>query len=310
MPLAMQHYRSLYEVSLNGAWLTIGSFDGVHRGHQEIIRQLTAGAHEQHAPAVVLTFFPHPAMVLRGQTGPFYLTTPDERAALLGSLGVDVVITQAFDRNFSNTSARDFLVMLKDRLDVRHLCVGPDFALGRGREGDVTLLTKLGPELGYTLKVFSPVEISGQVISSTRIRSLLTEGNVSMVEQLLGRPYRVTGEIIRGDGRGRTIGIPTANLAVWQEQLLPAVGVYACRAWVDGRPWAAAANLGVRPTFEGTATLSVEAHLLDFDGDLYGRRLSLDFETRLRGEQKFPSVQALISQIQADIVQARSLIAL
>ncbi len=304
----MHHYRSLNEILLREAWLTIGSFDGVHRGHQEIIRQLTAGAHAHAAPAVVLTFYPHPSMVLRGQNAPFYLTTPEVRAVLMGELGVDVVITHPFDRALSNMLAQDFLALLKSRLGICHLCVGRDFALGRGRQGDAHLLARLGEEMGFTLNVFPPVEISGQIVSSTRIRSLLADGDVTNAAELLGRPYRVSGEVIHGDGRGRKIGIPTANLSFWKEQLLPAVGVYASRLWVDGIAWPAATNIGFRPTFEGDRRLSVEAHILDFNRDLYGQHVTLDFVARLRGEQKFSGIEALMEQIRQDIVQTRQLV--
>jgi riboflavin kinase/FMN adenylyltransferase len=305
----MQLFSSLDNTHTDGVWLTIGSFDGVHRGHQEIIRRLAAGAHAQTVPAVVLTFYPHPAIVLRGSNGPFYLSSPNERAEIIGGLGVDIVILQRFDRQLADTSARDFIMRLKERLGLRHLLVGHDFTLGRGREGDIPTLNRLGKEFSFEVEVHQPVLRDGQVISSSQIRSALTDGNVERAQQLLGRAYRLTGEVVPGDGRGRTIGIPTANLKTWSEQLLPSTGVYACQAHIRDKVFRAATNIGVRPTFDGTSTfLHVEAHLLEFQGDLYGQKVHLDFLTRLRGEQKFPNVQALVAQIQEDITRTRQLV--
>jgi riboflavin kinase/FMN adenylyltransferase len=305
----MQLFSSLDNTHTDGVWLTIGSFDGVHRGHQEIIRRLVAGAQAHAVPAVVLTFYPHPAVVLRGSNGPFYLSSPNERAEIIGGLGVDIVILQRFDRQLADTSARDFIMRLKERLGLRHLLVGHDFTLGRGREGDIPTLNRLGKEFSFEVEVHQPVLRDGQVISSSQIRSALTDGNVERAQQLLGRAYRLTGEVVPGDGRGRTIGIPTANLKTWSEQLLPSTGVYACQAHIRDKVFRAATNIGVRPTFDGTSTfLHVEAHLLEFQGDLYGQKVHLDFLTRLRGEQKFPNVQALVAQIQEDITRTRQLV--
>jgi riboflavin kinase/FMN adenylyltransferase len=305
----MQLFSSLDSTHLDGVWLTIGSFDGVHRGHQEIIRRLVAGAHTNASQAAVLTFFPHPAVVLRGVNGPFYLTSPEERAALIGSLGIDFIIIQQFDRQLAGTSARDYVMKLKEHVGIQQLLVGQDFALGRGREGNIPTLRQLGNEFGFEVVVNQPVLLEGQVISSSQIRSELTAGNVERANQLIGRSYRITGEVIPGDGRGHTIGIPTANLNPWHEQLLPGAGVYACQAWTaDDKVYQAATNIGVRPTFDGSGSYQhVEAHLLDYTGDLYGQNIHLDFLTRLRGEQKFASAQALVAQIQEDITKIRQL---
>jgi riboflavin kinase/FMN adenylyltransferase len=302
----MQHYSILESASLKNSWLTIGTFDGVHRGHQAILTELVAGAHAKNCPAVVLTFHPRPAAVLQGLSGPFYLTSPDERAEQMARLGVDVVFTLPFTREIAATTAEDFMRRLREHLDVRVLLVGEDFALGRGREGNIERLQQLGQILGYEVRSLNRVTANGQPISSTRIRSLLTEGDVAAAADMLGRLYRLQGEVVHGDGRGRTIGIPTANVAFWDEQMLPANGVYACRATWQGQSWAAATNVGLRPTFSGEKALSVEAHLLNFKGDIYGQQLRLDFLHRLRGEQKFPSVEALIEQIRRDIEETRS----
>jgi riboflavin kinase/FMN adenylyltransferase len=305
----MLHHSSLKGLHLQGAWLTIGSFDGVHRGHQAIVRKLVAGAHAVGAPAVVLTFFPHPSIILRGRSGPFYLTSPDERATVLGQLGVDHVITLKFDKTLASQTARSFVQSLYDHLGLRHLCIGHDFALGRGREGDLPFLQNLGKELGYTINIMRPILHQGQVVSSSRIRATLLEGDVQSAKAMLGRQYQVQGEVVAGDGRGRTIGIPTANLEVWPERLLPKSGVYACLACVDGQTHRAVVNIGVRPTFESQEALPrAEAHLLDYAGDLYGKDMTLLFVARLRDEQRFPGVQALVNQIQADISKAKKIL--
>ena len=306
----LRHLLSLADAALNNAWLTIGTFDGVHLGHQEIIRGLVAGAHAEGAPAVVLTFHPHPAVVVRKRQGAFYLTLPEERAALLGELGVDVVITQTFDLQLAATSAPDFIRILKERLGLRQLWVGYDFALGHGRTGNVDVLRELGESFDYQLHVVPPVTEGQQVISSSQIRSLLEAGEVQQASRLLGRPYRLGGQVTHGDGRGRTIGIPTANLDTGDEKLVPGRGVYACLADIGGQRWAAATNIGVRPTFDGQETVPhVEAHLLGFTGDLYDQVLQLSFLERLRGEQRFANIQALVAQIEQDIAHTRQIAA-
>ena len=314
IPGFMQHYCSLDDVDLHDApfaakpWLTIGSFDGVHRGHQAILSQLTAGAHAEGAPAVVITFHPHPSRVLRNRQGPFYLTDPDERAALLGELGVDVVITHPFDLAVAGLSAHEFMSRLHQRLGVKHLCIGHDFALGRGREGDFAALQRLGGEFGYTVNSLPAVELAGKVISSSQIRAALTDGDVTLAGRLLGRPYRVSGAVIHGDGRGRTINIPTANLEIWNERLIPKPGVYACLAHIAGSDRPAVTNIGHRPTFDGqTLEIHVETHVLDFKQDLYGQELGLSFIERLRDERRFSGVTELVEQIQRDIAKAREL---
>lgn len=303
----MQHYQSLDDIHLHGAWLTIGSFDGVHQGHQAIIKILTAGAQASGVPAVVLTFHPHPAVILRNRQEPYYLTSPEERAARLGDLGVDVVITHPFSREFASQSAIEFMQRLKNQTNLLHLLVGYDFALGRNREGDPEALRRLGHELGYSLDIMEPVYNGGQVISSSQIRSALTEGRIEEANHLLGWTYQVSGKVVHGDGRGRTIGIPTANLEPWPGKLLPRTGVYACLAHIEGRTWQAVSNIGVRPTFENQPpTPRLETHLLNFNADLYQSQVSLTFVKRLRDEQRFPDVSSLIAQIHRDILQARS----
>ncbi|GAB4581171.1 MAG: bifunctional riboflavin kinase/FAD synthetase [Anaerolineales bacterium] len=305
----MQHFGSLSSLSVQNAWLTMGTFDGVHRGHQAIIRQLVAGAHAENAPAVVITFDPHPVAVLRPEKTPRTLTPPDVRAALLGALGVDIVITHPFTHEVAALSARDFLTQLKTHLGFTQFWVGYDFAMGHNREGNIPTLRRLGEQMGYTVHVVEPVAFEGKTVSSSQIRKLIAEGQMEETAELLGRPYSLSGKVIEGAKRGRTIGIPTANLSADDSLAIPARGVYACRVWVNARVVDAVTNIGLRPTFEnGPARTSVEAHLLDFSEDLYGQVIQLEFHARLREEQKFSGVEALVAQIRQDIAQARALL--
>lgn len=305
----MSHYHSLEAASLTGSWLTIGVFDGVHRGHQEIIRQLTAGAHASGAPAVLLTFTPHPAKVLAGREIPC-LTTPDERAEILFGLGVDEVITLPFTRELAELSAENFMAELKQHLGLKKLLIGYDFALGKGRAGNFQRLGEIGKSLDYEVLAVEAVRLKDDVISSTLIRQSIADGAVALAAVKLGRYYSVQGPVIPGDGRGRTIGIHTANIDTPAGKALPANGVYACWAFIaDQEKRPAVTNIGLRPTFTGgEAVPRVEAHLLDYSADLYGKTLKLEFVERLRGEQKFPSIDALLAQIRADIERARELL--
>ena len=306
----MQHYYGLHDVALKNAWVTIGAFDGVHLGHRQIIDQITAEAHAVGAPAVVLTFYPHPSMVLRGPQESFYLTLPDEKAALLSRAGVDAVITYPFDLEVAAVSARDFIKGLKDHLGFKHLWIGHDFALGRGREGNANLLKEIGRDMDFDVRVIEAFQIEGETVSSSRIRKLLEAGQIEQANKLLGRPHYVIGEVVVGNRRGRTIGIPTANLKVDKIRAVPGAGVYACIAEFDGKQFQAVTNVGVRPTFETEPVAPrMEAHLLDFHGDIYGKNIELRFLARLRDEQRFDGVDALVTQIKADIVQARKIFA-
>ena len=305
----MRHYHSLEEVSIKNTWLTIGVFDGVHRGHREIIRKLTSGAHSNGEPAVLLTFDPHPASVLSGQEIKC-LTTPDERAELMGKLGVDIVITQAFTRDLAASTAMEYMSRIKQALDLKHLLIGYDFALGRGREGSANRLAEIGRELGYDVEVIGVVSDESGVISSTEIRKLVATGNVSEAAQLLGYPYSLGGEVIRGAGRGRTINFPTANIDYSQKKAIPSNGIYACWAYLGDEKFMAATNIGFNPTFTpDRQTPSLEAYLLDFDRDIYGQHVKLEFVSRIRNELKFNSVQALIWKIQEDVDKTRELLA-
>ncbi len=266
-------------------------------------------AYQTGAPTVVLTFFPHPAAVLRGLSGPLYLTSPEEREELLGKLGVDAVVTLTFDRELAALTAEAFMRQLSARLGLKKLWVGPGFALGHNREGDVRTLERLGDQLGYSLEVIQPLRVDGHLLSSSSLRKALSAGDVDQVARGLGRWYILSGEVVHGDGRGHNLGIPTANLKIWSEQLIPGYGIYACWAWIDGQRWSAVTSIGVRPTFEPQpVTATIEAHLIDFNRNLYGKKLRLEFVARLRDELRYDSVEALIRQIKIDIKNAKGLL--
>lgn len=306
----MTHYRSFEDIQLKDAWVTIGSYDGVHLGHQEIIKNLTAGAHSMGAPAVVLTFYPHPALVLGKRKDPYYLTTPETKSELLEDLGVDVIITLPFNIELSQLSAFAFMEMVSRHLGVRMLWVGHDFALGKGREGNVERLKEIGVSLNYQVQVLQPVKLDGEVVSSSAIRVALQAGDVERAARFLGRPHMVPGVVVPGDGRGKTIGVPTANMDVPEEIAVPKTGVYVCRVAIHGQDLGAVTNIGVRPTFEtDTVRPRVETHILDYQEDLYGKNIRLKFLSRIRDEQRFPDIQSLIAQIHSDISIGRKVLA-
>ena len=285
--------------------LTIGAFDGVHLGHQALIRRMVTGAHRGGMQAVVLTFDPLPRRVLgRGENG--LLSTLDERMALLEPLGVDGVVVLPFDRETAATPAADFVALLVTRLALRGLWVGPDFALGHQQEGDVPFLRTMGTQYGFALHVFEEnVVWEGLPVRSSRIRRAVRAGDMRQANGCLGRPYRLAGVVVHGEQRGRRLGFPTANLALPAERLLPANGVYVCRAHLPSGSFAAITNVGTRPTFDHHPA-DVETHLLDFSADIYGELLRVDFLHRLRAERRFPSAAALVAQIRRDEIAARA----
>ena len=305
----MPHFRSLDALSLQGAWLTVGVFDGVHRGHQLLLHQLVGGAHAAGSPAVVLTFDPHPAVVLGGKMDFKSLTTAQERFELLQEQGVDVVITQTFDQALADQTAEEFMLRAVRALGLVRLVVGYDTALGRGRQGDAKHLAAIGQQLGFTVQVIPALAENGAALSSTAIRHLVESGEVSAAAAQLGRRYSLKGAVIHGDGRGRHINIPTANVQPPPGKAIPANGVYACWAWTGGETHPAVTNIGIRPTFTPEEFIPhIEAHLLGFDRELYGQEVKLEFVEHLRPEQKFPSIDALITQIHADIEKAKGIL--
>lgn len=293
--------------TLPAAVLTIGAFDGIHLGHQHLIDTAVARAAALGVQSAVLTFHPNPDRVLAPERAHPWLTDADEQTRQIAARGVDLLIVVPFTRETAQETAEAFMVQVCATLDLRELWVGHDFALGRGRQGTLDELRRIGERLGYRAESVGPLLLDGLPVSSTRIRAALDAGDLALTNALLGRAYALAGVVIHGDARGRTIGFPTANLAIDAGRALPGNGVYACRAEVGGRRYDAVTNIGVRPTFAGSER-RVEAHLLDFDGDLYGALLRLEFSARLRGEQKFDGIEALIAQIRLDIARARELL--
>jgi riboflavin kinase / FMN adenylyltransferase len=287
--------------------VTVGSFDGLHRGHQKLFRELIARAKAQGMLSAAVTFYPHPRIVLRPDVQPVYLTTDAERARILDALGLDLLVLIAFTPELAATPAEGFVRRLVEELQMRELWVGPGFALGRGREGEIPALTRLGETLGYTVETVTPMYDNGEPISSTRIRSLLADGHVDRAAELLGRYYALSGTVLHGAERGRRLGFRTANLRVPIERAAPADGVYAVWAIVDDERHPGVANIGIRPSFDAGERL-LETHLIGFEDDLYDRHLRIEFVRFLRGEQRFESGAALSAQVQEDIrVAARIL---
>jgi riboflavin kinase/FMN adenylyltransferase len=331
----MKILTDMSQADLADSGLTIGFFDGVHRGHKFLIGKATASAHEKGIRAVLLSFFPHPNVVLRGAE-PYYLTTREEKLALLSELGLDLIIIQRFTPGLAQTRASEFVDRLITQLGMVELWVGPDFGLGYRREGDTVFLQRMGLERGYTLNIVDRLRLDDIAISSSRIRQALREGDVTLAARCLGRLYCVQGPVVIGAQRGRSLGFPTANIEVPQERAVPANGVYA--AWgrlaeataapaphdptgyhtrgqdddagfgqvksQGEQSWRAVVNIGTRPTFDN-GPRTIEAHLLDFDRDIYGRRLHLDFAARLRPEKRFNGIDELVKQIERDASLAR-----
>ncbi len=305
----MQLYESITAADLTGpTFLTIGNFDGLHRGHQMLITTMRQAARAEGATCGLVTFYPHPRTVLRPEQPLASLSSLDERLALFAAAGLDFVVIHPFTQATAQTEAEDFLRLLHGHLGLSRLWVGPDFALGRGRKGTTEFLAAQGAGLGIRVEVVPEFTWEGQIIRSSRIRRLVEMGHVEWTAAWLGRFYSLTGLIVRGSRRGHTIGFPTANLATAAGRVIPANGVYATWAWWEGRRYMAVTNVGVRPTVNGTHR-TVEAHVLDFDGDLYGRCLRLEFVARLRDEMRFPSLEALKAQIARDRDRAALLLA-
>lgn len=284
--------------------LTIGSFDGIHRGHQHLIAQVIARAQEINAASALVTLHPHPKVVLRPQSSLQYLSTIEERLDLLAPLGLDYGIVFPFSLETSQIHARAFVQLLLDHVQMREIFCGADFAFGYKREGNVEFLRALGTAKNFAVNVVTPQQFNGDVISSTHIRELVAEGALDDATRFLGRFPSVRGRVVKGDQRGRKLGFPTANLAIAERRLIPANGIYAVRVKIDDEWKLGAASIGVRPTFGGGARL-VEVFVLDFDGDLYDQVIEVQFVKRLREEMKFDSVDALIAQMKRDVAETR-----
>lgn len=295
-----------FPADLRRGAVTIGNFDGVHRGHARIVERLTEWARRVQGPAIAFTFDPPPAALLRPESQPPPLTWLDRKAELLAELGLDALVVYPTDRALLGLGPREFFErIVVERLGARAMVEGPNFLFGRGRAGDVARLAGLCGERGLGFEVVEPLLEGGEMASSSRVRQAIQAGEVAAANRMLTRPYRVRGSVERGAARGATIGFPTANLA-GIDTLLPAPGVYAGRAWVGGECWSAAIHLGPIPTFQVEQTV-LEVHLLDFQGDLYGQQLEVELLDRVRGVEKFAGIEPLRDQLQRDIARVREI---
>ena len=288
--------------------LTIGVFDGVHRGHEHLFGQLKARARQAGRLSGAITFRNHPGSVLQSDFKPSYLSGVDERLQLIKALAVDFVVPVTFDRGLSRLRADQFVSLLYEQLHMRGLVMGPDFTMGHQREGDAQRLTELGSEMGFTVTVVEPlVDEDGSPIRSTTIRQALGQGDVTRVAALMGRNFSLVGKVVRGSGRGGPLGFPTANLSVSNDRVVPGDGIYATWAYLGSGRFMAATSLGVRPTFDESQR-TIEAFIMDFDEDVYDLDIRLEFVTRLRDELKFDSVEALREQMAVDVDNAREVL--
>jgi riboflavin kinase/FMN adenylyltransferase len=288
--------------------LAIGVFDGLHLGHIAVIRKALDGSRTSGGTTALLTFHPHPMTVLRPDAAPDLLTGSRQKLDLLKALGVHHVVVLPFTRDLSAMTGAGFVLELtRYAKPLRHICVGHEWSFGHQRSGNIDLLKEMGAKHGFGVDAIAPVTVNGQTVSSTNIRKAVREGNLELARSLLGRPYGLFGTVIDGDKRGRQLGFPTANIRI-ENEVLPPDGVYRVRTVIEGVARDGVANLGVRPTVDGTGMRSFEVHVLDYDGDLYGSELTIDILEFLRGEMKFNSVEALSAQIRSDIDRARNLI--
>ncbi len=283
--------------------LTLGNFDGVHLGHQAIFKKVVLRAREIGGTSIAFTFEPHPLKVIAPERSPRLLNTFHGKMKLLEASGIEIVICAHFTRVFADQNPEDFArEVLHETLGVRDVYVGYDYAFGKGREGSIESLIKMGGTYGFNVGVIEAIRVNDVVVSSSVIRDYLSSGAVGEASALLGRYYSIEGEVVHGARRGKSLGFPTANLKTANE-LIPGIGVYAVRVLVDTRSYRGVASIGIRPTFD-SGPVSIEVYLLDFQGDLYGKQMEVAFIKRLRGEEKFPDPEALVRQIRKDVQDA------
>lgn len=302
----IRHLEQLPAAARGGA-MAIGNFDGVHLGHRRIVERLLERAREVDGPAVVFTFDPHPVRLLRPSESPPPLTWTERKAQLLKELGVDWIVAYPTDLRLLELTAQQFFdEIVVGAIDAKAMVEGPNFYFGHNREGTIERLAEMTQAAGLTLDIVRPVELEGQqLVSSSLIRRLISEGDVAAAATMLTEPYRIRGMVTHGAGRGAQLGFPTANLEAI-DTLLPAIGVYAGRAWINGESAAAAINIGPNPTF-GEHALKVEVHLIDRDESLYGEPLEVEFLSKLRDVRPFGSKDELVSQLRADVSRARAI---
>ena len=287
--------------------LTIGVFDGVHAGHRYLLKKLQERAAERNLLSGVVTFSPHPQSVLHPRSQLPWLTSLNDRVGAFRKLGVNIVSVLTFTPKVARLSAREFISLIKKNLGMRGILVGPDFALGKGKEGNIDLLRSLGCEMGFSVDVIPPFKINGEIVSSTLIRRALAEGDMRKVKNLMGRYFYLEGKVITSEKRGRVLGFPTANLDIKPQQALPENGIYATIAQVEGGHFPSATNVGIRPTF-GTGEEMVETHLLNYKGNLYGKDMRVEFVQKLRDEERFSSSEELKTQIEKDIREVEAIL--
>lgn len=306
--MKLLHGSGIFDAKEKRPAVGLGNFDGVHVGHQAILTAVKADAAKRGAPSVLYTHDPHPAVVLRHGTPPAKITTLEEKIEIVDSLGLDYMVVEPFTIDFAAQTPEAFVQnVLIAKLGIGHAFVGENFGFGKGRAGKSADLVAFGKDLGFQVTLVPPVLVGGVPASSTRVRNAVIAGDVALAKELLGRPFALRGTVVHGAARGAGLGFPTANLAP-DKDLVPARGVYACVAWLDRKPYAALTNVGVKPTF-GTEALTIEAFLLDFDGDAYGHSLNLEFAARLREEKKFPGIEALKAQIASDVKEGSEILA-
>ena len=286
--------------------VTVGVFDGVHEGHRHLLRQVVAAADGRYIPTVV-TFSNRPITVLDPGTEPSYLTTVDERVDLIKQQGIELVVCLEFTLKLAQVTAEAFAKLLADSLKMKGLVLGPDSALGKDRQGDFSFMRKQGDELGFSVRSVEPLEIQGQAVQSRRIRAAVADGNMSICPKLLGRNHHLSGTVVVGDQRGRTLGFPTANIEIDEQLLLPGDGIYATWAIIDGKRHKSATSIGIRPTFGLTQRL-VEVYVMDFSDDLYGKTVDVEFIKKVRDQEKFDGLEALITQIKRDVEDCRQVL--
>ena len=287
--------------------VTVGVFDGVHLGHRHLLNYLRDWA-APNCAAAVLTFSNRPITVFRPGTFPSYLTTPEHKVSLLREAGVEHVVSLEFTEDLSQVSAREFAELLSKSMRMKGLVLGPDSALGKGREGDLPYMQAEGERLGFWVRSVPPLEVNDQPVKSRVIREALVAGDVSGGGQLLGRHHSLSGTVVVGDQRGRTLGFPTANMDVYQGLLWPGDGIYATWAHFGGRRHLSATSIGVRPTFGLTQRL-VEVYVMDFSGDLYGQQLEVEFVQKVRNQETFADIDSLIARIEQDVADSRGVLA-
>jgi riboflavin kinase/FMN adenylyltransferase len=280
--------------------LTIGVFDGVHAGHRYLLEKLQRQAAEKNLLSGVVTFNPHPQSVVHSQNKLLWLSAPENRVKSLQRLGINLVAVLTFTPEVAQLSAREFMSLVKKQLRMRSIMVGPDFALGRGREGNIHLLRALGREMNFSVEVIPPYAINGEIVSSTLIRQTLTQGEMEKVRSLMGHYFQIRGKVVASDKRGRILGFPTANLDIKPQQALPGRGIYATITRVGDKQFHSATYVGTRPTF-GEGEKTVETHLLNYKGDLYSKEIMVEFVQKLRDEHHFPSSEELKAQIKQDV---------